>query len=52
MTSIMANFLIKLFCALGGGYDHLTENRLFFFEFCDLLLEVVVFFLLIHHAEL
>ena len=48
----MSNFFIELLGALGGGNDHLTQNRFFLFEFCKLVLEVAVLFFLVDHAHL
>lgn len=44
----MAQFLGPL----GSGYDHLIQDGLLFLELGQLLLEIGVFFLLVHHAQL
>ena len=46
----MADFFVELFCAFGGGYDHLAQDWLLLFQFCELILEIAILILLGDHT--
>ena len=50
--SIVSHYFMEAVCAFEGGYDHLAENRFLFLEFCQLLLEVIIFLFLVYHSQL
>jgi len=50
--SIVANFFMKSICPFMRCYDHLAQDGFLFFEVGELLLEMIVFLLLVGHAQL
>ena len=48
----MTDFIVELFGAFGGGYDHLAEDGFLFFQLGELILEIVILLLLGDHAHL
>ena len=46
----MPDFFIQKLRPFVGRYDHLVEDRLFFLEIGDLVLEVQVFLFLVQHS--
>ena len=51
MISIMTDLIVEGLSPFERSDDHLTENRLLFFEVGQLFLEVIILFLLIDDSE-